>query len=103
MGLIGSLLCKLGMHDRSRGRARRHRGTWVSHCRRCDVRMQRMPGGKWAVIKPGEAEEPVATEVEPVEAFVTDQAFPEPIAEPAAPPARSALRRTMHYLWFGRG
>ncbi len=100
MGLIGNLFCKMGRHDRSRGRARRKNGTWLSYCRRCDVPMQRLPGGKWVVIEP---EEPIVTEAEPAEAILTDEAFPEPIAEPEAPPARSVFRRTMHYLWSGRG
>lgn len=71
--------------------------------------MQRMPRGKWVVIKPEEPEEPenleeqVAIEADFAGTFATDEAVPEPTPEPEAPPARSAFRRTMHYLWFGRG
>jgi len=42
-----SLLCMLGRHTRSRGRARREGAQWVSRCRRCNAPMRRSDAGKW--------------------------------------------------------
>ncbi len=98
------------MHDRSRGRARRSGGTWVSRCRRCHVPMQRLPGGKWVVVKldePDLAEDETIVVVEDqalaAESIMPEEAAPEPTLEPEDSPAPSAFRRTMRYLWYGRG
>jgi len=48
------LLCLLGFHRRSRGRAYEDDTGYVSVCRRCERPMRRRHGGKWAVIEPGE-------------------------------------------------
>lgn len=50
-GLAGRILCKLGRHNRSRGRAKRTAEGWSSHCRRCDVPMTRSSGGRWVVVR----------------------------------------------------
>ena len=42
-----SLLCLLGWHRRSRGRARRDGLQWISRCRRCNAPMRRNHKGKW--------------------------------------------------------
>lgn len=110
MGAAGRLLCKLGKHDRSRGSAKRKSGTWVSRCRRCNTPLIRQPGGKWIVIRAEEqlAEDEIVQEdadqaLPAVEIIDPDQEAAEPIPEPEDPPRRSAFRRTMRYLWYGRG
>ena len=50
-----SLLCMLGRHTRSRGRARREGAYWTSRCRRCNRPMLRSDNGKWRLDR-GEAE-----------------------------------------------
>ena len=49
------LLCKLGRHTRSRGRARREGAQWISRCRRCNAPMRRGDNGKWRIDR-GEAQ-----------------------------------------------
>lgn len=44
---MASLLCMLGWHTRSRGRARREGAQWISRCRRCNRPMRRADNGKW--------------------------------------------------------
>jgi hypothetical protein len=45
----GTMLCRVGRHNRSRRRARRVATGWISHCKRCDVRMHRRIKGRWTV------------------------------------------------------
>jgi hypothetical protein len=116
MSLAGNVLCGLGRHDRSRGRAKRSGGTWVSRCRRCGAPMRRLYTGKWVPIapeQPATQEEEIAlasTEVfrpeEPISGDPESAAFPdfaEPMPEPAHLRPPSVFRRTMRYLWYGRG
>jgi hypothetical protein len=49
------LLCFLGFHKRSRGRARDDGHDMVSVCRRCGVPMKRSQTGQWAVVDSEEA------------------------------------------------
>jgi len=44
-----SLSCKVGLHKRSRGRARREGSAWVSRCRRCNMPMRRTDSGRWKI------------------------------------------------------
>jgi hypothetical protein len=44
--------CKVGLHKRSRSRARWNGAAWVSRCRNCGVRMRRAETGKWRVALP---------------------------------------------------
>jgi len=75
----------MGRHDRSRGRARRRGDTWVSRCRRCDVRLERTDKGRWVeyyeepFFLPGEVAEPLVA-VAAIEPVALE---PAPIEEPA--------------------
>lgn len=46
------LLCLLGFHIRSRGRAHYDGNSYVSACRRCGTPMRKEPDGKWVAAKP---------------------------------------------------
>jgi hypothetical protein len=61
-----NLWCKVGLHKRSRGRARRVGAVWVSRCRNCNVPMQRTETGKWHVAPPS-MEEAAASFSDPQE------------------------------------
>ena len=50
------LLCLLGFHIRSRGRAHYAGNGYVSECRRCATPMRRKPNGKWVAARPAPAE-----------------------------------------------
>jgi len=45
------LLCLLGFHTRSRGRAHCEADGYVSACRYCDIPMRRLGNGAWVVAK----------------------------------------------------
>lgn len=56
-GMIMRFLCLLGMHRRSRGRARPRGDIYVSVCRRCNAPMERGSNGRWNVC-PAAGDEP---------------------------------------------
>ena len=49
---VARLLCLLGRHRRSRGRARRIAGGWQSHCRGCGAHMEKGEEGHWRLTAP---------------------------------------------------
>ena len=59
-----SLWCKIGLHKRSRGRARREGSAWVSRCRRCNIAMRRTDSGRWKVDRLELEEEALALALE---------------------------------------
>ena len=78
--------------------------------------MRRLDSGKWVVIAAGQPATPAdeialaSTEVFRPEAMLSlDPDLPdsaearEPMPEPAPLRPRSVFRRTMRYLWYGRG
>lgn len=46
------LLCLLGFHRRSRGRAHADATGFVSVCRHCRKPMRRQADGRWTLIRP---------------------------------------------------
>ena len=55
-----NLWCVIGLHKRSRGRARREGSAWVSRCRRCNIAMKRADNGRWKVDRLEMEEEALA-------------------------------------------
>jgi hypothetical protein len=47
-----SLLCRVLGHNRSRRRAHRRQGLWVSNCRYCGVELQRWSPRDWRIVTP---------------------------------------------------
>jgi hypothetical protein len=46
-----TLRCLVGLHDRSRSRARYSKGGYVSVCKRCQRPLRKRRDGKWVVTK----------------------------------------------------
>jgi hypothetical protein len=100
----GSFFCRMGRHERSRGRAKRTTAGWVSRCRRCDVPMQRSPKGRWSVTPPEvEPELPDFDAAELAEIDGLSPASPPPSAEPDATPDLPGSRRTGLFRRKARG
>jgi hypothetical protein len=55
-----NLLCPLGFHRRSRGRAHWTSAGFVSVCARCGAPMRKLANGRW--VRQNEAPPPVAAE-----------------------------------------
>ena len=47
-----NLFCRLFGHSRSKRRAPPVAGLWISHCRRCDIRLIRLAPGEWHIFSP---------------------------------------------------
>jgi hypothetical protein len=89
--LFGRMLCAMGSHKRSRGRARRQGASWVSRCRRCGVPMRRTDSGDWEVDERQTAAVSASGEPQPAREF--DVAAPVAERPPAATDAEQAKRR----------